>query len=197
MIYAIKNKKNEVRGMRKQTLLKLNKIFKAGYIPSRNKKEDYASKDNMFKKITNCFEHACFNLTNEQLKHFDKKDFENFFCLPNLKNTELSREEIYNIVKHSITSTGLKVKSAEEELKPNEWKVAMYFSEHEIDLHFLLQEKDGSWSGKFGELEKVDRFQILPLKIYRTHTEYTLYKVFAIVNPYIFKDSKNGIKKEK
>ena len=181
--------------MKDTTILKLNKIFKNGYLPSRDKNEKYnyiAFSGKNLAKITNCFEHACFNLTNEQLENFDLSDLKNFFSLPKLSNDELSQEDMFEVVKDAIASTGLKVKKMQEQPNNKSWNVAMYFSDYDIDLHFLLQEKDGTWSGKFGESDIVDHFNILPLKIIGTNVDYHLYKVFTIENPYIKDDNKNN-----
>lgn len=171
-----------------KTIVKLKKIFKEGYLPSRDSSEEYAFiayQDKDLAEITNCFEHACFNLTNEQLENFDKSDLENFFSLPKLKNDNLSREQIFEIVIKAIKSTSLNVGKAKETLKKNEWNVAMYFSDDDIDVHFLLQEKDGSWSGKMGKSDRVEHYSILPLKTEGVLSTYTLYKVFSIQNPFV------------
>lgn len=191
-----------------KTYLKLNKIFRQGYLPSRGgekyflcnlrkKKEktfnynpdvmhpkgDFLYED--YASITNCFEHACFNLKNEQLINFNIDDLEDFFSLPELADEELSRVEMFDRVQKTIQKTGLKVKKCKEKLKENEWNVAMYVSQYNIDVHFLLQEKDGSWSGKFGQSRKVDYYSILPLKVQGVFEDYNLFKVFTIENPYI------------
>lgn len=171
-----------------ETILKLKKIFRLGYLPNRGK-EQYSFVSNSA-NVTNCFEHACFNLTNEQLKDFNENDLKNFFALPVLANVDLSREEMFDAVKKEIAKTGLKVKKTAENLKENEWNVAMYFSNYDIDVHFLLQEKNGGWSGKFGQSQKTDHYSFLPLKLVGVLTDYKLYKVFTIENPYLSKENK-------
>ena len=168
-----------------RTYLKLKKIFKQGYIPSRDGMEYSCTSSKNFAEITNCFEHACFNLKNEHLINFNIDDLEDFFSLPALANDTLTREEMFEEVKKAIQTIGLKVKKCKEELKANEWNVAMYVSQNDIDVHFLLQEKDGSWSGKFGQSRKVDCYSILPLKLQGVFEDYNLFKVFTIENPYI------------
>ncbi len=170
----------------KKTILKLRKIFQEGYLPSRYDDEyifvAYLDKD--LAEITNCFEHACFNLTNDQLENFDKDDFENFFSMPKLQNPDLSKSETFKTIIKQIKETGLKVGEMKENPKKNEWNVAMYFSDDDIDVHFLIQEQDGHWTGKVGKSPKVDNFSILPLNVSGVFSDYTLFKVFSIENPY-------------
>ncbi len=196
-----------------KTYLKLNKIFRQGYLPSRGgekyflcnlrkkgKKTFNYNNDVMHTKgdflyedyagITNCFEHACFNLKNEHLINFNIDDLEDFFSLPELADEELSRVEMFDRIQKTIQKTGLKVKKCKEKLEENEWNVAMYVSQYNIDVHFLLQEKDGSWSGKFGQSRKVDYYSILPLKVQGVFEDYNLFKVFTIENPYIITKTK-------
>ena len=165
--------------MKTKATLKIKKIFKKGYLPARN----YKPYSKHSQEIANCFEHAIFNLTEEDLKHFSITDQEKFFSIPELKDDTLSREEIFDIIKKNISKTGLKIKPVQEG-KKNAWNVAMYFSEDEIDFHFLRQEEDGFWTGKFGRKETVEKYRILPLTIQTDLLKYSLYKVFSVESPF-------------
>ena len=179
--------------------LKLNEIFSRGYLPRRGREEYKLVKGIDTAEITNCFEHACFNLTNRQLTNFNSFDLDNFFSLPALADADMTKEEMFDGVVNAIERTGLKVKPMKDNLAKNEWNVAMYVSQYNIDVHFLLQEKDGSWSGKFGQSKKVDRYSFLPLKIEGAFEAYNLYKILTLENPYYIEkeDKKSGVRMKK
>ena len=93
-----------------------------------------------------------------------------------------------------LRKTGLQVERYQEGkiLKSNQWKVAMYFSEAykrgfgERGWHFLLQERDGSWSGKDGGSTIVEKFekpeQFIPWAL---NNKYELDDILVLTNQYV------------
>lgn len=172
----------------------LNEVFRMGYLANRGK-EKYGS----FSFYANCLEHACCNLTNEQLEALDKRlidlgmsEYDYFFTNPYGGFSENSivqaKDEIFDFLRR----TGLKVdvETVKQELKSNQYRVAMYFSEAYTtgkgtkDVHFILQERDGSWSSKEGggEVEFMPTLEnILP---FRNSNRYVLHNKLIITNPY-------------
>ena len=173
--------------MNKSTIKKLNEIFKLGHLPSRNG-EDYSI---MTFEFINCFAHACLNLTDKEIVDFDisemnSREFGNFFR----RTKEDTSQQIIN----TLTQAGLKVEPCDQDkvLKPNQWKVALYFEFfHTInkDFHFLIQEKDGSWSGKVGYSRKCHIFNYLPKEIEAGKCFYLYYGTYCLTNPYAEKTS--------
>lgn len=151
-----------------------------GYLPSRGKAPYY------FSPITlNCFGHACFNLTDEILRteQISNDLFE--YRIPSIYSTE---QHVSGELFERIASVGLKVSpcNIKEKLNFNEWKVALYFSRTPDgidDYHFLLQEKNGKWSCKFGwHRAKISYFKKLPEII---APNYVFYGTYKITNPHI------------
>ncbi len=167
------------------TVLKLNLIFRDGYCPSRGYREyDTKVKGWDSGSLVNCFEHSCFNLTEELLKEYkfgwnDRCSFFDFKNI-NLKNAENDMNELINFVK----ATGLEIENSslkEKLVQDNQWKIAVYFNVVADDIHLMKQEKDGSWSSKMGDSRYVDRY---PKPAKRYHYNYGLYGIFKITNPY-------------
>ena len=174
--------------MRKPIIKKLQEIIKLGHVPCRG--DEYYGK---FGGYVNCFEHACFNLTNKQIESLCLDDWRLSFRSPfgefDENSIEKSREEMF----HFVTQTGLKVEKGlpTKILKSNQYQVALYFSKivnRDIidDFHFLLQEKDGTWSGKCGDMStNVEHFDSLETVLpHTTISKYVLDNVFTITNPY-------------
>ncbi len=177
--------------MRKPIVKKLSDIVKLGYVASRGD-EPYQK----YSVLVNCFEHASFNLTNAQIKTLGLDDLRFMLRSPfgefDMSCIEKSREELLNF----ITQTGLLVEKAEpsKTLKNNQYNIAMYFAKNEItsdliDFHFLLQEKDGTWSGKCGDIsETVEKFSSpAPILPFTPVCKYKLDNLFTITNPYASK----------
>ena len=184
-----------------QTILKIKKIFKLGYIPSRGN-ENYKIVDGNnvtnYAPLINCLGHACFNLTNEHLKDFDKNDasiLRNFIQSPLHANTYIAKD-IFNFVK----KCGLKIKPTKRHslLKDNEWKIALYFGwyGYRKDYHFLLQEKDGTWSSKWGSSSEVIFLNSPTKKLNHCGYDYTLYGFYKISNPMTKQQTKHIQEKE-
>ena len=160
----------------------MNNIFKRGYMPSRGRvKYNFVSK-----YFTNCFGHACFNLTNSQLIKLGINNVGvwSFFGCFGLKT---GSDEYIKTAKNKIESVGLKIEesSLDEKIETNQWKVAYYYHQNEYfgdDFHFLRQEKDGSWSGKFASYKEIEYFDKPPKKY---GGEYFLKGIYKITNPYV------------
>ncbi|MBE7073889.1 MAG: hypothetical protein E7379_02220 [Clostridiales bacterium] len=173
------------------TILKLKKIFSLGYLPSRGD-ESYTllhrDTNIEFSKIANCLAHSFFNLTNEQLEDFNLFDSGTFRWFYLDENDERALDRVLEFVE----KTGLKVEetSLEQDLAPNQWKVAVYFRVRENknvipDFHFILQEKDGVWSSKEGAFPTIDYFQHPPemfYSAYGSHFQYKLYGYLMVTN---------------
>lgn len=175
--------------LHRRTILKLNQVFSMGYIPSREI-EPYncligAKSNRPVHKLVNCFGHACFNLTNQQLRDldFNYKDadslsdfFSTFYDDP---------RDIRNRLFGFVNRTGLKVELVKRDaiLKNNQWKVAYYFRDgyEDQDFHFFLQEKDGHWSSKVGFTREITYMQNLQ----KQYEDYSLFDTYSITNPFV------------
>ena len=176
-----------------KTILKLNKIFSLGYVPNRgnqsyNHRATYT--DQTYGELGNCFSHACFNLTNELYEEYEISDEDILFFQGGFRRFSTdSNEEVAEKVLGKIKTVGLIVSPATdiEVLKENQWRVAMYFNrisfpsgDYIRDYHFLLQEKDSSWSGKLFWGHQVENFETAP-EIYANRYKY--FDTFIITNP--------------
>ncbi|MBQ8444590.1 MAG: hypothetical protein IJX25_04485 [Clostridia bacterium] len=173
------------------TILKLQQIFKLGYLPSRG---NQSYKECRQYAIPNCFAHACFNLTNEQLEKFNKADFGAFrgFIQSIFHANRHITADLFDFVREC----GLKVTKSNSRIpsRDNEWKVALYFGRERFtkDYHFLLQEKDGSWSGKIGSEMELNHYPTLPKQVQcNFEYPYTLYGVYKITNPFACKSKRS------
>lgn len=180
-----------------KTILKLKKFFMLGYCPDR-KGESYSfvnpySKMNYYKHI-NCFAHACFNLTNQQITEncLEQIDTDSFkFLIEDYWETDQS---IFNRLASFIKKTGLKIEKCtdDEGLEDNQWRVALYFCNGYFfrDFHFLLNEKDGSWSGKYGTEDVLEFFDKRPEEYVSEKFKdvYKYYGSYKITNPFAGKD---------
>lgn len=177
----------------KKIIKNIGAIFKAGYVPMRGN-EKYG----MCASYINCFAHACFNLPNCMI---EKLDFSSPIFLIQEPFTDFGDESLSQTKSEMfdfIKSTGLQIDKNKPILKDNEWKVAVYFSEaYNRDFgrkswHLLLQEKDGSWSGKNGFSPQVEHFQtlqsFLPWDLYN---KFQLNDVFILKNPNVEENKKN------
>ena len=184
-----------------KTILKLRQIFSMGYVPSRGE-QSYSfvnHNDNAtFAQHINCFAHACFNLTNEQIEDglFDYLDRLSFSSHIHNSNCNYIEEEKSFI--NFVRSSGLEMRplGADELIShhpqfiaDNEWIVAVYYTNarNKKDIHFFLREKDGSWSGKLGFRDEITHFAELPIPYY-SHNEsndvYYFHKQYVIRNPH-------------
>ena len=163
------------------TIKKLNMIYKKGYLPARET-EEYSE---LHTGMVNCYGHACFNLSNEQLKElepskYDLRDFFRNFATRGARN-------IFSEVQNRIRQVGLKMErsSPNEKIQKNQWKIA-YYIQNDIfagnDLHFMIQTPNGKWTSKIGTNPTVEVFDKLP-DVY--HKNYSLSGVYKITNPYV------------
>ncbi len=182
---------------------KIGKLFELGYVPSRGDETYYFKTKNsiLTGHIFNCFAHACFNLTNQQIDDLNFYEDE-IFDLQGYNRGNLSQLQKSEVAQHFtglIKSAGLIVEPCLEEtvLNGNQWKIALYFDEIKFgknsqlrDFHFLLQEKDGSWSGKAGYTPRVKKVDSLPKEL---DYYYSFYECYSITNPF----AKEGVEKWK
>lgn len=164
------------------TINKLSNIVKMGYVPQRGF-EQYSIQSC---RLVNCFEHACFNLTNSQLSIFDKNDQNAFVLDMDLSNDNLIIKSMMGFVR----ATGLEIEPClpKVNLKSNQWQVAFYLTEpcdfDDRDFHFLLKEKDETWSAKNGFSDIVSNYNKLETYLPTFPSYYHLKGTFAITNPY-------------
>lgn len=169
-------------------ILKLKNIVKMGHLPSRGL--THYDKSILY---ANCLEHACFNLSNAQL-------VENFslaksrLVFGHFEN--LRAKPLINEICEFVKSTGLVLTPCQpnDVLGPKQWKVALYIFDdifcNNSDFHFLLQEKDGLWSEKFGFDRDISLYGDLTQKIYPSNNPfddenaYNFAGTYAITNPY-------------
>ena len=136
------------------TLNKLKKIIKSGYIPCRFN-ESYTRETSI---LANCFSHSCFNFTNDILSSQFTFDDVNIMGLLDGNGKDNSVEVLMDFV----CKTGLHVSQCKinENTNWNQWKVSVYFTDVYNtfcgDYHLIKQEKDFSWSSKNGFYENVD-----------------------------------------
>ena len=161
---------------------KLNKIYKMGYMPSRGKMVYTFESANM----VNCFGHACFNLDDKNLEKFKsvKDDLKDFFTK---FSTEGNTRNFYERAKEKVSQVGLGFAKSDlkEKLQNNQWKVAYYIMNDVFrgrDVHFMIQEKDGTWTSKLGTKSELEIFDVPP-QTYRY--DYELVGIYKIKNPYI------------
>ncbi len=196
-------KNNEIFNPQTCSLIKkLSTVYKNGYVASRGRESYryYVDDDGNLAvgDMANCFEHACFNLKNEHFVSLDLNPYETaqgfgkyggVFNDRNMVDDDDIRDALFSIVKR----VGLEYKlcSPNTFTKSNEWKVAFYLANDPsarlgYDFHFLLQEKNGSWSGKYGWYSnRVDTFDNAPTAFKPdSGLKYILQDMYLISNPY-------------
>ena len=167
---------------------KMNKIYKNGYVPSRENVNYF-----LHTFTVNCFGHACFNLTDKDLKELEPYDAElkDFFK----RFDACSIRDYIKSASNKLDQVGLKMQksSLSDSVKKNQWKVACYSMSEEMfsggfrtDIHFIIQGKDGKWYSKMGQNAYIDCFDKLPETIGKS---YSLEGIFKITNPYVRLDN--------
>ena len=182
---------------KKKAILKLKDIILSGHVPARELEEyTYTTSYNQkVSKMVNCFGHAVFNLTNEELEkiYFTEKEghiFGDIWC-----DTFIPTEFVENQLLKIIKKTGLTIATLPPVIKPNEklrlknnqWRVTLYIDCSDKlgkDFHFFLQEKNHSWTAKQGYSDKIEHFEKLP----KQYNDYDYYKSYIITNPYAVKE---------
>ena len=175
-------------------ILKLNNIFKKGYVPARGAKDYYAlHKGTCVAQFINCFGHACFNLLDEQIKEADfsyaeTRPFFRWLGDETYSSARAISDKMFNFVR----ATGLSVEECGlyDKMKSNEWKVAFFIDNGDNsvnnpqkgDIHFMLQEKNGKWSSKDSDRERLQYYRELPRVFMMS---YGLYGIYKITNPYV------------
>ena len=153
---------------------KLKYIFEQGYLPSRclslyNKKT---------LEITNCFGHACTNLTNELLSKFTY-DEGDVFSLINWG--DIRAFFIDETINDALNSFNLNISPCQiTDLPDNKsWKVALYTdSFNDRDYHFYKYEQENLWSHKLGFDKGIAIALTPPNKIY----DLELFDFYMITN---------------
>ena len=165
----------------KGLIKKINMIYKKGYMPAREK-EKYSE---LHAKSVNCFGHACFNLSNDDLKQMDKYMPELKYFFRNFNSCGI--RNYFSEAQNRIENVGLKIErsSLSEHVQKNQWKIAYYLMHDEFlgnDVHFMLQDRNGKWYSKTGSNAEIEVFNTLP-KVFNKN--YSLMGVYKITNPYI------------
>ena len=183
-------------------LIKIQKIFKLGYLPSRES-QSYTPINNKTKKSygeqANCFSHACLNLTNEQLENLNL-EYEDIYLFDiksyNYEDTKsMERTFIDRLKKFGLIAQPCPIDYIPKQ--ENQWKVALYFgfshASLDTDYHVLKQEKDGSWTSKIGWSDELETLTSLPEKYTpSSRTEYLLQGTYIITNPYAEKSKETN-----
>lgn len=189
VLFFMENTPESRRQLRQPIIKVLNNIFQLGYVRARGE-EEYGR----YGGSVNCFEHACFNLTNDLIDGLGLNDLKYCFASPfggfDTTSVQSAKEEILDFVRQ----TGLEMKEEKfpKALKANQYRVALYFSEgfakafRTKDFHLLVQEFDGSWSGKRGsQSDIVDHYSKLEESLPFDHSNrYVLDSVYVVTNPY-------------
>lgn len=187
----MKNARLKAGILKKSTVLKLNLVFRGGYCADRAYEEygGYITFGYPSNCLINCLAHSCFNLTDKIMKQYrfagNEMDSFKFFPNINFRDPEKDSRVLFDFVE----STGLIVEnsSLDEVIdQPNQWKVALYFSDEIKDFHFLKEEKDGRWTSKWGSLKEIEVFDE-PQEI--LHDSYGLFAFKKITNPYFSKSA--------
>lgn len=187
---------------------KLNTVFKNGYVASRGGQtyRYFIDDDTTLKvgKLANCFEHACFNLKNEHFESLDitpseaSQTFGRYGGLFNYRlmldgDHLIDEDEIKDALFSIIKNVGLEYRLClpSSLTKSNEWKVAFYLADDPEsrsghDFHFLLNEKNNTWSSKEGwSTDKLQIFKDFPGELISSHgLDYKLENVYIITNPF-------------
>ncbi len=185
---------------------KIGEVVKLGYFPTRGH-EKYTFRfvnggQEQIKDYINCFAHAFFNFSNEELRDLFvengevKTELLNEFWDFGIDRNNVD-ESLERLISGLVRSTGLKAEKCTEvtECGKNQWKVGVYYREprngKSSDFHFLRWEEDSfCWSSKNGDESRVDSFYELPY-IYRK--DYKLIAVYMVTNEY----AKNKTSQEK
>ena len=176
------------------TILKLNKIFKLGYLPSRGDEsyeEEHLHSGARLSVFANCFEHACFNLKNSHLQGFTVEDADSFGH--KIDYLGQPKEEIAKNLLDFLKASGLQIKRVFRNFttKTNQWLVALYFGtslkdNQNQDFHFMRKESNDLWSHKMGHTDEIEYLNKPPLHfISNSFYKYKLYGYFIITNPYV------------
>lgn len=174
--------------IKRNLIKKLRNIVSLGHVPNRELENYFYITQNNEDvcMCINCFAHACFNLSNEDIEMLGITEkhgqffgnFNGFFTTPD--------EGLERQIVDFVEKTGLQMRPVlkhDEALNRNQWKVAMYIDHMNWfgkDFHFFLQEKDGSWSHKQGYSSNVQKKETIGEK----HQQYDYYKTFIITNPF-------------
>ena len=189
ILFYIGNTPASRQMLREPIIKRIGEIVRLGYVRERGD-EGYGDLGGS----VNCFVHACFNLTNEQIVSLGLDEFKYMFVSPfgGFEDSSVlaAKEEMMDFVRQ----TGLEIEDelVPKVLKENQYRVALYFSRGFIenmggkDFHFLVQEKDGSWSGKCGSMtHHVDHFDKLEESLpHGPGNRYMLDSVMIVTNPY-------------
>lgn len=193
---------------RAKLILKIETVVKHGFLPNRgyeSYKFKFEGTKTEFAEEINCFAHAFFNFNNKQLNQLFveqnkiQSDLLSEFWRFNLKHSNTAEQNLEPLL-DIVRKTGLKVQPCGEkdEVKSNEWKVAVYYDEgaikNELDFHFLRQEEDGVWTSKNADESRVEQYYELPYVFRKT---YFLVGVYKVTNKYAQTNAEVSNEKEK
>ena len=175
---------------------RLAQFVQIGFIKGRGK-EKYTR---FTAKYINCLADACLGLTNGQIKEYVSWQYVDKVHCPSPLGTfqEKDKNKLLEEMFKFLRKTGLSVSPYLEgmSLTQNQRRVAVYFSKaYDIvdadkrflskDFHYLYQQPNGIWTGKWGFGRTVKRYKNLPETIkMQKDNPYVLYGEFVITNPY-------------
>ena len=174
---------------RENLIKKLNRVYKRGYVPSRNLSNysGFSFEGIAVSSLYNCFAHACCGWTNDmiiasRLTCEESEYFGNFY-----DNFSEPPEVIEKRILKLVNDAGLEIVPCQQNalLKNNQWKVALYFKDGYgkfNNFHFLKYEpKNNLWTSKFSHYSVIETFDTLPQCYDDTYKFYNTYK---ITNPF-------------
>lgn len=170
-----------MKNITESTIEKLNRIVKTGHMPLRGMTPYYMASD-----LANTFEHGVFGLSDLQLIVNDFNEDDRYVFGAFYLNEE-GKFTAQNRMLDFIKATGLRVRFSDFD-KPvlkNQYKVALYFSTsfnpERKSFELLRREDKNHWTGKLTNGENIQTFERAPERI---GTDYELFNVFDIKNPY-------------
>lgn len=98
----------------------------------------------------NCYAHI-WGLDRDEIEQFPENEV---FDIPGFSGLEfefpVNEEDLVQKVFQDmdLLDVDIRISSVDEPLKADEWKIAIYYSDH--DFHFMRQDSDGTWSHKVG-----------------------------------------------
>lgn len=180
---------DEVNKARENLIRKIRPFIKNGHVACRGKLP-YSLCFDLINKNTNCFEHACLNFKNVELLALDVNYVESLvFGGRYTWGSAKTKDEMESHFALFLEDVGLEFNEcqSDEILKRNQWKVAVYLSpdwDETGSFHFLLQEKDGTWTAKDGFTASLSCFDKLEDRVVSNGEVYDFHKTFVITNQY-------------
>lgn len=181
---------------RKILVKKIEQVVKLGFLPKRGNEKYYYrfvnERNEYISDYINCFAHAFFNFSNQEIKDLFvengeiKKELLDEFWYFSIDEHDVEGS-LEKLVTGLVRDSGLKASKCKDstECANNQWKVGVYYREgtgESSDFHFLKWEDDEyCWSSKNGNETRVDKFYELPY-VYRK--DYKLIDVYMVTNEF-------------